>query len=232
MSCPITDVVVPVHNALDYVKGCIDSIYQHTPSLGKLIIVDDFSDEKTREFLYGPDCLGKNKRNLYVRTNRQSWFTRASNTGFRLVETEKAVLLNSDCVVNDGWMEELYAVWEDFEAHAGGRRVGLVGDWGNPHTPKRYEETYEPNYVTGHCVLYSMQVLQLASEKRGDPGRYLDETRQDSIHIRSDRYMCYEMNKLGYATVVAYKTPVGHHGGKSWDYNLNLVQGIQLADVD
>jgi glycosyltransferase involved in cell wall biosynthesis len=230
MSHPLTDIVLPVHNALEYVAPCVASLYEHTKDF-RLILVDDYSNEDTRAFLYGQHCTGRDRRNLYVRTNRQSWFTRASNTGLRLVETEKAALINSDLVFNIGWLEELYDVWADFESKTG-RRVGLVGDWGDPNTEKRYEETLEPNYVTGHAVLFSMQALQEASVARGDPGRYLNELRQDSIHINSDRFVCYELNKLGYATVIAYKTPLGHYGGKSWNYNLGHVSGVRLEDVD
>ena len=121
--------VLPVHNALDYVKACVESLYSHTPSLSRLIIVDDFSDEATRSYLYGPECLGKRSRNIYVRTTKQVWFTRAANTGLRLVETERAVLLNSDVVLNSGWLEELQDVWADFESKFSPRKVGLVGDW-------------------------------------------------------------------------------------------------------
>jgi len=232
MASPITDVVLPVHNALDYVRPCVDSLYNYTPSLGRLIIVDDHSDEKTREFLYGLECLGRQSRNLYVRTNRQVWFTRAANTGLRLVETERAVLLNSDVILNAGWLEELYDVWSDFESKTPGRKVGLVGDWGNPHIPLRYQETQEPNYVTAHLWLVSMQALQDISVARGDPGRYLNELRPDCIHINSDRIGSYELNKAGYATVVSYKTPMGHYGGKSWAYDLGKVMGVRLQDVD
>lgn len=232
MSYPITDVVLPVHGALEYVKVCVETLYAYTPFLGRLIIVDDYSDEKTREFLYGADCLGKKKRNLYVRTNQQSWFTRASNTGLRLVETPRAVLLNSDVVLNAGWMEELYDVWADFENKFNPRKVGLVGDWGNPHTPLRYKETQEPDYVTAHLWLVSMQALQEISVARGDPGRFLNEIRQDCCHINSDRIGSYELNRAGYATVVAYKTPCGHHGGRSWRYDLGRTSGLRLEDLD
>ncbi|SRR6266566_5748841 len=232
MSHECVDVILPVHNALEYVKACVESLYQHTPSFGRLIIVDDFSDEQTRSFLYGPECLGRNRRNIYIRNNSQRWFTRASNTGLRLVETPRAVLLNSDVVLNSGWLEELQDVWADFESKFPPRKVGLVGDWGNPHIPFRYQETQEPNYVTGHLWLISMQALQEVSVARGDPGRYLNELRPDTIHISSDRIGCYEMNKAGYATVAAYKTPCGHHGGKSWSYDLGRVRAIRLEDVD
>lgn len=228
---PLTDICIPVHDALDYTKACVTSIYDHTPKdQFRLVLVDDYSDQPTREYLYGPECLGRDQRNVYVRLGKQHWFTRASNTGLKLVKTSKAILLNSDCVVNDGWMDELYSVM-DAAQNSLGKTVALVGDAGRDDG-KRWEETIPPNYVTGHCLLLDMDCLRRVANERGTPDRYLDEIHQEAIHINSDRYLSIELNKLGYATVAAFQVALGHHGGKSWGYELTKVGKIQLADVD
>jgi len=148
---PETDIVIPCHNALEYTRNCVATLYDHTHTPFRLIIVDDYSDEDTRQFLYGPDCLGRNKRNLYIRTNLQKWWTRASNIGLREVRTPKCILINSDCVVNEGWLEQMYDVWYEYEALTPHRRLGLVGHAGRDDG-KKWEETREPNYVTGHLL--------------------------------------------------------------------------------
>jgi glycosyltransferase involved in cell wall biosynthesis len=227
---PLTDIVIPVHGAFEYVKKTVHQLYEATNNF-RLIVVDDFSDTETREFLYGPECTGRDRRNIYVRSNRQLWFTRASNTGLRLVETPQAVLLNSDMELSPGWLEELYGCWEEFEQTTS-RRVGLVGHTQDMASPNRYEETREPNYVTGHTLLLSMQALQEASVDRGDPGRYLDELDQKAAHINSDRFLCYQLNKLGWATVKSFKAQCGHHGFKSWNADLGTVFSLKLEDLD
>ena len=227
---PQTDIVLPVHNAFNLVKKTVEQLYASTTNF-RLIVVDDFSDTETREFLYGPECTGRDPRNLYVRTNKQKWFTRASNTGLRLVETPRAALINSDMEFSPGWLEELYSCWEEFEQQTS-RRVGLVGHTQDMVTPARWEETREPNYVTGHCVLYSMAALQEISERRGDPGRYLDEVHREAIHINSDRYANYEMNKAGWATLKSFKANCGHVGFGSWNADVGHVFGLRLEDLD
>lgn len=232
---PETDIIIPVHSALDYVKECVRTLYEHTDSRFRLIIIDDYSDAPTREFLYGSECLGRDPRNLYVRTNRQSWFTRAVNTGLRLVRTERAVIINSDCVVGPGgWLEELYGVWDEFKSINPHRSVGLVGHIGHEDN-RRWLEASESNghgYITGHCWLVSMEAMHAIANARGTPMRFLNEIDQGCIHIASDRVGNWEMNRLGYATLGSLQAAVGHHGFKSWGGDLGKVFSVQLKDVD
>jgi hypothetical protein len=227
MSHPQTDIVLPVHDALDYTTACIDSVFAHTKDF-RLILVDDYSGPETSCYLYG--VLMRQPQALLVKTAQQKWFTRASNLGLRLVRTPRAVLLNSDCVVDGGWLDELYDVWTEAESKTSPRRVGLVGSTLSGEEQRRWAESLEPGYVTGHCFLLSIPVLSEISGRRGQEGWYLDEVHLDAVHINSDRYLCYEMNRAGYSTVASFKSAVGHHGGKSWGYNLGRLSSLRIGD--
>lgn len=226
---PQTDIIIPVHGALDFTKLCIESVFEYTTDF-RLILVDDFSDSETTTYLLS--VLHRQATALYLRTSQQKWFTRASNLGLRLVRTQRCVLLNSDCVVDNAWLSELYGVWEEAERESIGRKVGMVGAHLSDEEKRRFAFYLEPGYVTGHCLLLSMGVLAEMAERRGNPGWYLDETRQDALHINSDRYLSYEMNRAGYATVAAFKAAVGHHGGKSWGYNLARISQVRLGNPE
>jgi glycosyltransferase involved in cell wall biosynthesis len=230
MSVPQTDIVVPVHDALEYAQQCIDSIFAHTPNCFRLILVDDFSQPETTAYLLS--VLQRQPESLYVRTAQKKWFTRASNIGLRLVRTQRCILLNSDCVLDSGWLDELYSVWSDAEATLIGRRLGLVGSHLSVEEQRRWGDYSEPGYVTGHCLLLSIPVLWEVSEKRGNPGWYLDEIHREAAHINSDRFLSYELNRMGYATVASFKAAVGHHGGKSWGHNLGVLQSIRLGNPE
>lgn len=227
MSHPQTDIIIPVHNALSYTEACIDSIFTKTNRF-RLIIVDDFSNVETTAYLMS--VLQRQPEALYIRTAQQKWFTRASNIGLRLVRTQRCILLNSDCVVDDGWLETLYAVWS--EAEQAGKRVGMVGSHQSAEEPRTWAEYVEPGYVTGHCLLLSIPILSEMADRRGNPGWYLDEVHCDAAHINSDRYLSYEMNRAGYATVASFKAAIGHHGGKSWGHDLSMVRRIRLGDAE
>lgn len=224
---PQTDIVVPIHDALDYTQACIDSLFKYTSNF-RLILVDDFSQPETTDYLLS--VLQRQRFSLYVRTAHQVWFTRASNLGLRIVRTQRAVLMNSDCVVDEGWLDELYAVWADAESKIIGRKIGLVGSHLSAEEPRRWAESFEPGYVTGHALLLSISILSEIADRRGNSGWYLDEVHREAVHINSDRFLSYEMNRAGYATVASFKSAVGHHGGKSWGYDLGRVAQVQLGD--
>lgn len=227
---PQTDIILPVHDALEFTQKCVDSLFQHTQSF-RLIIVDDYSSVETTAYLMS--VLQRQREALYIRTAQQKWFTRASNLGLRMVRTQKCVLINSDCVVDNGWLGELYDVWADVDSKAPmGRRCGLVGSTLSGEEPRRWGESVEPGYVTGHCLLLDVPILHEVSARRGQPGWYLDEVHRDAAHINSDRYLCYELNRMGYITIASYKSAVGHIGGRSWDYNLGRVMALQPGNVE
>jgi glycosyltransferase involved in cell wall biosynthesis len=222
---PQTDIIVPVHNALEYVQPCMDTLFRHTKNV-RLIIVDDYSQPETTAYLLG--VMQRQPESVFIRTGSQRWFTRASNLGLREVRTQRAVLLNSDCVVDEGWLEELYAVWE--EAEKLGARVGLVGSTLSAEEPRRWAEYKEPGYVTGHAWLCSIPIMSEMSERRGMSGWYLSEVDNGQIHIASDRMFCWELNRVGYATIASFKSAVGHHGGKSWGYDLGRISRLRSED--
>lgn len=212
------DIIIPVHNALEHLKVCVDTVYQHTKDF-RLILVDDCSDADTKAYLQ--TVVARNESNLMVQTVRQKWFSRACNLGFRLVRTDRCILLNSDCIVNEGWIEELAGVWSDLENT--GHKVGLVGAYGDPGNAVRYVTTSKPNYVTGHCWFCNMHAFSEVAIQRNTHGYFFNERDPMQVHINSDRIFCHELNELGYTTASAFKVPVGHEGGKSWGHNLDAV---------
>jgi hypothetical protein len=227
-----TDIVIPIHGTREFpvedtFQKCVESVRKST-SLYRFIFVADACDEI---------CLAKivniasqeSESNLII-TQKQHWFTRATNLGLRLVRTPWAVELNCDTVVDAGWLDELYAVKDEVEQKVG--RVGLVGSHLSGDEPRRYEISTGQDYVTGHCYLLNMAAMQEASFAHGTPGLYLDETQATNIHIRSDVEICWTLNKLGWQTVKSFKAYVGHIGYQSWGARVGQVQMLQLADVN
>jgi glycosyltransferase involved in cell wall biosynthesis len=225
MSYPQTDIVLPVRNALDDFRECIATVRAHTHDY-RLIFVDDFSDDVTAQVIR--EEAAKQSSSLLVRTSSQRWFTRAVNLGLRLVRTDRCMILNSDCVVGDGWLQELYDVWD--EAASTGLKIGLVGDTHSDPEPRRWRNAFSPDYVTGHAWLVSMEALFVISAARGMPGIYLNERDASCIHIASDRIGSWELNEHGFATIGAHKAAVGHKGGRSWGFRLGDVSGLRILN--
>ena len=228
---PNTDIVIAIRGTRpypieQYFVECLRTLEEHTKNY-RLILVDDNSDEEGARVIN--EAVSQRPEAVLIRTGFQRWFTRAYNLGLRLARTERTVILNADTVLGAGWLEELYDVWD--EATSVGHRVGLVGSVYSDPEQRRWIASMEPGYVTAHCLLLSMQAISEASARRGQPGIYLDETRQDAIHIRSDVFISYELNRLGWATIQSHKSAVGHHGGKAWGHNLGAINCVALDQV-
>jgi len=239
MASECTYIVVSVHSrgqydTRDYFRECIRTLEENTTNY-KLVFVDDFCDSEGS--LAINEVARRHPSSYTIRTEKQRWFTRAFNLGLRLVRTPDAIILNTDTVLGPGWLEELYDVKREAEATIGSH-VGIVGSEFSAEEGRRWQHITSPTtpgnpgYVTGHCWLVSMQALFEISVERGMPGWYLDETRQENIHIRSDNDACYAMHRIGWATVRSFKSAVGHRGGASWGHNLGRICGLTLAEVN
>ncbi len=225
---PRTDILITFRSAApyrveDYLRKLVDSVVKNTPSYGRFIFVDDQSDAIGRDFI--ERVADEFPTSILIRTHAQHWFTRATNLGLKVSRTERVVALNCDTVCGEGWLEELYDVWDEANKQTG-KKVGLVGSTWSREESRRWAPTTYPAYVTGHCYLAGLQALNDAANSRGTPGRFLDETSLQNAHIRSDIEICGRLNLLGYLTVSSFKSEVEHFGGKSWGYDLTAVNSI------
>ncbi len=100
------DVIVCVHNALEDVKHCLDSVLAYTAQPYKIIIADDGSDAATEDYL--KDFKKKNPDTVLLRNDEAKGYTLAANIGMRASTSTFLVLLNSDTIVSPGWIDRLY----------------------------------------------------------------------------------------------------------------------------
>lgn len=116
------DVIVCIHNALADVRRCLESVTANTRMPYRLILVDDGSDEVTRDYVAAyADSQGA----LLIRNEKAKGYTFAANQGLRRSRGEYVVLLNSDTVVTPLWLDRMVACGESDE------RIGLVGPLSN-----------------------------------------------------------------------------------------------------
>jgi GT2 family glycosyltransferase len=119
------DVIVCVHNAVDDVRQCLESVRQYTSAPYSLIVVDDGSNEETRAYL---DGLEDSCPMTLIRNDEARGYTFAANQGLRHSTSEYVVLLNSDTVVTPDWLDRMIACAES------DMRIGLVGPLSNAAT--------------------------------------------------------------------------------------------------
>lgn len=116
------DVIVCVHNAIDDVRRCLESVVRFTLPPYTLIVVDDGSDEATRQFLNN-FCMAQGAT---LHRNKQAvGYTRAANQAMQVSSAEYVVLLNSDAIVSEHWIDRLTMCAESDPT------IGLVGPLSN-----------------------------------------------------------------------------------------------------
>lgn len=223
------EIIIPVYNALEELRGCLRSIRAHTPAEVQVTLVDDGStDPRIGEMFLELAKSGdrrwhpiRNPRNLgYVRT-----MNRAMTAGRRDV-----VLLNSDTVVTEGWLERIIA------CSGSDPRIATVTPFSNnaeicsfpafcennpaPEAPDRVaramREAGPPAYPdlptgVGFCMYIRRQALQVLG---------LFDTRFGRGYGEENDF-CMRARKAGWRNVLCDDAYVVHLGGRSFsDFGL------------
>lgn len=110
-------IVIPVHNNAKYTKACVESI-RRTTKRGdyELIIVDNGSDEATKQYLETLDAT-------IITNEKNEGFAKAVNQGLRKSRGTYYFMLNNDTVLYPGWLNRMVAAFDD--------RTGAVGPVSN-----------------------------------------------------------------------------------------------------
>jgi len=113
-------VIIPSYNDLNVLVPCLESIAQTTnPELVKVIVVDDYCQPAHRQAL---KKLANDQVTIVFR-EENGGFAKAVNTGLQAADKKlDVVLVNSDIVARQGWVEGL-----QYGAYEFGVDVGIVG---------------------------------------------------------------------------------------------------------
>ena len=101
------DIILPVHNAFDDTKKCIESVLSFTNMPYRLIIIDDHStDSRIKDYL--GYLANKKIPNIVILFNKENMgFVRTVNKGMTFSKKD-IVILNSDTIVTYGWLKKLH----------------------------------------------------------------------------------------------------------------------------
>ncbi len=113
------DIVLPVYNAYDLLKICLDRVDLNTDVCWRLIIVEDCSsDKRIRPFLR--DWSNDRSQVVLLENKSNLGFIGAVNRGLKYALSDKCssapvVLLNSDALVPEKWASRLLSPLSDSE---------------------------------------------------------------------------------------------------------------------
>ena len=104
------DVVICIHNSPDDVERCLASLVRARDYRTRLILVDDGSDEPTRDII--DRHFSNHPTDILVRHTVARGYTKAANAGISQSTADYVILLNSDTIVPLGWVEVLISAGE------------------------------------------------------------------------------------------------------------------------
>lgn len=100
-------VCIPVYGARDLFAECIASVLAHTPTDVQILIADDASPDPAIGDFVRSLATTLRHRVAYLRQPSNLGFPGNVNAAFAAAEPGDVVVLNSDCIVADGWLDGL-----------------------------------------------------------------------------------------------------------------------------
>ncbi len=159
------DIIVCVHNALDDVKKCLNSILLNTPQIYYLFIINDGSSTKTTAYLH--DFSKANENVILIENDVAQGYTKAANKGLQASTADYVILLNSDTIVPRLWINTLVDCGESDQ------NIGIIGPLSNAASwqsvPQRFDDSGDwainklPN---GYDVNQMSELIYQISERR------------------------------------------------------------------
>lgn len=220
------DIIIPIYNAFEDLQICLESIYKNTDlDTNRLILINDKSpDERIKPF------VDKQKREnvIVIHNDSNRGFSNNINTGMAQSEENDVILLNSDTIVTEKWVEKM------LECAYSSPEIGTVTPLSNNATlcsvPEFCEENKLPERMTveqaariveecslkkypritvahGFCMLVKREVIDCI-------GNFDAETFGRGYGEEND--FCNRAELAGYIHVMCDNTYIYHSGTKSF----------------
>ena len=117
-SSPTVSIIMPTYNQAAYIEASIESVLQQTFSDFELIIIDNYSKDKTKEIIRG--YAASDQRIKYLKFYNHGYIARSRNTGIRQAKGLYIAFLDSDDLWKPTKLERQLTVFRQFPS------VGLV----------------------------------------------------------------------------------------------------------
>jgi GT2 family glycosyltransferase len=228
------DVIVCVHNALDDVQACLQSVVRaRSGPQQRLIIVDDGSDTPTAEYLRS--FAHNHAWSQLLRNEEARGYTRAANQGLAASSADLVILLNSDTLVTDAWADKLadavfstpgagivgpmsnaasYQSLPDIRPSVDQTAVNDLPPGTTPDDMNSYCEQWTPSHVLPIVPLVHGFCFGVTRDVLASIGR-LDEDSFPRGYGEENDY-CFRASDAGYSLVLATHTYIYHSKSRSY----------------
>ena len=218
-------------NNSEFLQSYLPVLSEYTKSNAKTHVIDNYSSDDSREIIkdWFPEV------NL-IELTKNYGFAEGYNRGIRILEEEYIVLLNSDVLVTDNWLEPLLATLkadpsigsvmpkilsleDQDEFEYAGASGGYIDSLGYPYCRGRvfnhlekdtgqYDDKQEVFWTSGAAMVMKRQTFL-------DLGGFDNSffAHQEEIDL------CWRMKRAGLKAVVVPSSTVYHFGGGSLAYD-------------
>lgn len=221
------DIIVPVYRGLQETRACLESVLANPQSTKfELIVIDDYSPEAELS-AWLEDMAGKNKFTLLKNLSNLG-FVQTVNRGMKLHSDRDVILLNSDAIVANDWLDRLLnCAYRD-------ARIATVTPFSNNATICSYPKFNEDNELPIDLNLATLDSIFVHVNR----GRYVEiptgvgfcfYIKRVAINeigfFDADAFekgygeendFCQRAIKLGWTNVLAADVFVQHLGGVSF----------------
>jgi len=222
------DIIICVHNSPKFLRLCLYSVFKSSKSdILNVIIVDDYSDDVTKQVI--KEFESKYNDKVHVITNKTNLgYVKSANKGIQESISENIVMLNTDVIVTNNWLEKFQAALKKDS------KIGLISPLTNNaanltvkmppgfdyiHMNEYLEKNSKKLYpdamtVVGHCLLITRNVI----EKIG----LFDEIYSPAYTEETDYH--FKAINNGFRAVIADDTYVYHKGESSIENRSKLFE--------
>lgn len=175
-------IIIVNYNTTDLLIDCINSVYEKTFGINfEIIVVDNFSKDSPKSLL-----SLKFPQVLLIESKSNLGFGRANNLGVKSAKGEFIFLLNSDTLLINNAVFELYKFWNENPS----LKLGAIG--GNLYTvdnrPNFSYSIYFPNILT--IFLHRFRYFKFAGL---DYFNFTDSAKEVKIIIGADLFLKKEI---------------------------------------
>lgn len=222
------DLIIPVYNRSDLVDKLFQSM--HTADwamVRRCIVIDDFSDNFTKQFLEG--LAATDPKILLLRNEQNMGFLRSCNRAMRHVESDIFLLVNSDIQVRQGWLKRMVDPFADPKialatplATSGANLSVALRDGETWRDADQQLSAHTPSYPDACTAIgYCMAVRRAA---------LADGPLFDDVYVHGygeDTDLHYRLVDQGWRSVICDNLLIHHVGGASY-----ILQADASAIID
>jgi GT2 family glycosyltransferase len=147
-------VVIPVYNAVDHLKNTLVSLFANTDNLTDLVLVDDYSNEETKQFL-GSIRMAEQVTLTITHNPAHLWTNYSWDVGVTMTDGDYIAVLNSDIVVSPHWDTYLMDALKTVTIACPMEKIN-----GNLTRLDPNIEKIDPEMIKGACFMFKRQDLR------------------------------------------------------------------------